>query len=52
MSLRNTSVIVYPRIGDTDINTQLKKSNENPFGLSLYENLLKGREHKLPHRDM
>ena len=37
---------------DTDINTQIKKSNENPLVLSLYENLLKGREHKLLHRNM
>ena len=37
---------------DTDINAQIKKSNENPLVLSLYENLLKGREHKLLHRNM
>lgn len=37
---------------DTDINTQIKKSNENPLVLSLYENILKGREHKLLHRNM
>ena len=28
---------------DTDINTQIKKSNENPLILSLYDELLKGK---------
>ena len=35
---------------DTDVNTQIKKSNENPMILSLYDNLLKGKEHELLHR--
>ena len=35
---------------DTDINTQIKKSNENPMILSLYDTLLKGKEHELLHR--
>ena len=30
---------------DTDVNTQIKKSNENPMILSLYDSLLKGKEH-------
>ena len=30
---------------DTDINTQIKKSNENPLILSLYDELLKGKTH-------
>lgn len=36
---------------DTDINTQIKKSNENPMILSLYNTLLKGKEHELLHRN-
>lgn len=36
---------------DTDVNTQIKKSNENPMILSLYDNLLKGKEHELLHRN-
>ena len=32
---------------DTDVNTQIKKSNENPMILSL----LKGKEHELLHRN-
>ena len=36
---------------DTDINTQIKKSNENPLILSLYEELLKGKTHELLHRN-
>ncbi len=36
---------------DTDVNTQIKKSNENPMVLSLYETLLKGKEHELLHRN-
>ena len=35
---------------DTDVNTQIKKSNENPMILSLYDTLLKGKEHELLHR--
>ena len=29
----------------------IKKSDENPMILSLYEGLLKGKEHKLLHND-
>ena len=36
---------------DTDVNTQIKKSNENPMILSLYDTLLKGKEHELFHRN-
>ena len=36
---------------DTDINTQHKKSNENPLSLSLYDELLKGKTHELLHRN-
>ena len=36
---------------DTDVNTQIKKSNENPMILSLYDTLLKGKEHALLHRN-
>ena len=36
---------------DTDVNTQNKKSNENPMILSLYDTLLKGKEHELLHRN-
>lgn len=34
---------------DCDRNMQIKKSNENPLVMSLYEGLLKGKEHKLLH---
>ena len=36
---------------DTDVNTQIKKSNENPMILSLYDTLLKGKEHEFLHRN-
>lgn len=36
---------------DTDVNTQIKKLNENPMILSLYDTLLKGKEHELLHRN-
>lgn len=36
---------------DTDVNTQIKKSNDNPMILSLYDTLLKGKEHELLHRN-
>ena len=36
---------------DTDVNTQIKTSNENPMILSLYDSLLKGKEHELLHRN-
>ena len=36
---------------DTDVNTQINKSNENPMILSLYDTLLKGKEHELLHRN-
>ena len=36
---------------DTDVNTQIKKSYENPMILSLYDSLLKGKEHELLHRN-
>ena len=36
---------------ETDVNTQIKKSNENPMILSLYDSLLKGKEHELLHRN-
>ena len=36
---------------DTDVNTQIKKSNENQMILSLYDTLLKGKEHELLHRN-
>ena len=36
---------------DADVNTQIKKSNENPMILSLYDTLLKGKEHELLHRN-
>ena len=38
-------------IYDTDINTQIKKSNENPLAQSLYDGLLKGKTHELLHRN-
>ena len=38
-------------LSDTDENTQIKKSNENPMILSLYDSLLKGKEHELLHRN-
>ena len=36
---------------DSDVNTQIKKSNENPLVQTLYDCLLKGKEHKLLHRN-
>lgn len=36
---------------DSDVNTQIKKSNENPLVQTLYDGLLKGKEHKLLHRN-
>ncbi|MBQ7559274.1 MAG: (2Fe-2S)-binding protein [Synergistaceae bacterium] len=33
----------------SDVNTQIKKSNENPTALALYDTLIKGREHELLH---
>ena len=36
---------------DSDVNTQIKKSDENPTILALYDGLLKGREHRLLHRN-
>lgn len=38
-------------IYDTDINTQIKKSNENPLVQSLYDGRLKGKTHELLHRN-
>ena len=38
-------------IYDTDINPQIKKSNENPLVQSLYDGLLKGKTHELLHRN-
>ena len=34
---------------DSDVNTQIKKSNENPTALAIYQTLIKGREHELLH---
>lgn len=39
-------------IYNTDINTQIKKSNENPLVQSLYDGLLKGKTHELLHRNL
>ena len=36
---------------DTDINMQIKKSTDNPLAVSLYDTLLKGKEHELLHRN-
>ncbi|MBR6902057.1 MAG: iron hydrogenase small subunit, partial [Synergistaceae bacterium] len=33
----------------SDVNTQIKKSTENPTALALYDTLIKGREHELLH---
>ena len=38
-------------IYNTDVNTQIKKSNENPLVQSLYDGLLKGKTHELLHRN-
>ncbi|MGN8635258.1 [FeFe] hydrogenase, group A [Eubacterium pyruvativorans] len=38
-------------IYETDINTQIKKSDENPTVTLLYETLLKGHVHELLHRN-
>ena len=34
---------------ESDVNTQIKKSNENPTALAVYNTLIKGREHELLH---
>ena len=34
------------------VNMQIKKSNENPMVLALYEGLLKGKTHQLLHRNL
>ncbi len=34
---------------ESDVNTQIKKSNENPTALAIYDTLIKGREHELLH---
>ena len=36
---------------DTDVEMQIKKSNENPMVLSLYDGMLKGKTHQLLHRN-
>ncbi|MGI6109548.1 MAG: [FeFe] hydrogenase, group A [Eubacteriaceae bacterium] len=36
---------------ETDIATQIKKSDENPTILTLYDGLLKGKTHQLLHRN-
>lgn len=37
---------------NADIHTQIKNSNENPVVTYMYENVIKGKEHKLLHRNM
>lgn len=39
-------------IYDIDEAKQIKLSNHNPFVISLYDGLLKGKEHKLLHNDI
>ena len=34
---------------ESDVNTQIKKSTENPTALAIYDTLIKGREHELLH---
>ena len=41
----------YKSIYETDINTQIKKSDENPMVTMLYQGLLKGKTHELLHRN-
>jgi NADH-quinone oxidoreductase subunit G len=36
---------------NTDVSTQIKKSNENPTILTLYDTLLQGKTHTLLHRN-
>ena len=36
---------------DTDRQTQIKRSNDNPTVMSLYDGILKGKSHKLLHRN-
>jgi len=35
----------------TDVNFQIKRSNDNPLVMSLYDGMLKGRTHDLLHRN-
>lgn len=37
---------------EVDLTRQIKKSDENPLVLSLYDGLIRGKEHKLLHRNM
>lgn len=41
----------YKGIYETDINTQIKKSDENPMVTMLYDGILKGKTHELLHRN-
>ncbi len=34
---------------ESDVNTQIRRSDENPLALSIYDTLIKGREHELLH---
>lgn len=34
---------------ESDVNTQIRRSDENPLALSVYDTLIKGREHELLH---
>ena len=36
---------------NTDVNTQIKKSNENPLVMTAYEDVIRGKEHLLLHRN-
>ena len=38
-------------IYNTDINTQIKKSSENPLVMTAYESVIRGKEHLLLHRN-
>ena len=35
-----------------DVAAQIKKSNENPLAMSVYDTLIRGREHELLHRQI
>ncbi|WMJ83997.1 [FeFe] hydrogenase, group A [Oscillospiraceae bacterium LTW-04] len=49
---QHTKAARIKELYDTDISMQIKKSNENPLVLSLYDGLLHGKEHELLHRNM
>lgn len=49
---RRTRIARAKGLYESDVSTQIKKSNENPLVEALYEGILQGKEHELLHRNM